>query len=1225
MNRFKQLINYVLPVAAMTLCCGLSIFAQSLNSNVNGTVKDQTGAVIQGAKVTLVDLATLREVTTTTNEQGVFVFTEVRAGGYKLIAEREGFKKAEVTEVQVNVSTPATVNFQLQAGQIAEVITTTATDAQSVVNTENATLQTTVLSRQINDLPLNGRNPLDLSGLQAGVNTSDDMRSASVNGLRGTFTNLTWDGVNINDNFIRTDSFFGVAAPSVVSVSEFTLTTQNVGPTDGLGVAQVKLVTPRGSTEYHGQAFEFHRNDALDANNFFNNAAGIDKTKLIQNQFGFGLGGPVKLPKKLFGPLGSAGDKLFFYSYYEGTRTRTDESLLRTVLTTNARQGQFTYRRADNGQLQTVNLLNLSGLTADPKAQALIAATPLPNDLTTADITTNTALANTAGFRFNGSNGSDSDLWGFRIDYDATARHRFEAIYSRFTFNFPNSVADEATGFPGQPFPGRPGDGQNSARPRGSFAWNWSPTNSLTNEARFGFNHYNVNFFTNEPFADGFQLDIPNINPTNPNDPDFITNPVDNFLPQGRLVENYEVIDNANWVKGSHQVRFGGNYRRVYLEPFNAAGTLPLYTLGFNDTSNPNPLSAGLFPGRISANDLTLAGNILAVLAAPIGQATQTFNATSRTSGFVQGATQRQRFQYNGVGLYAGDTWRARRNLTVNAGLRWEYLSTPTEKRGLALLPRTRGLEALSDPNAVIDFAGSGTGRPFFNEDYNNFAPSVSIAWDPFGDGKTSIRAGYSISYVLDNNVTTISNALVGNDGLQAGVRLVDTSGTLSGGGIVPIGTPDFQVPRTIGDNLALDTQAALFTIEPTLQTPYVQQWGLSVEREILPDTVFEVRYVGNRGVKLTRGIDLNQVRIFDNGFLEDFRRAERNLAANGNPTRGETLQIFPKLGLGGFLNNSGVVNLIRTGQVADLATFYVVNRDFFLTPESGSELGPGFFLPANPNAFVADYVGNGSYSNYHALQTEIRRRLRGGLYFQANYTYSKAFTDFDGSQSNFSGLMDLGSTVAVEKQRISNDITHVFKANAVYELPFGADKRFLSGAGALGKIVGGWSLTPIIRWQSGEPISIVSGRGTLNRAGRSAKNTVNTTLSVSDLQGRTGLFRDAQGRILMFDPSLIGADGRANTQLFSNPTSGTLGTLQLTPVSGPGRFDFDMGVIKRTRLSERVNFEFRFEAFNILNRTNFDVGQAQNQTQNINSATFGRITATFDPRILQFAGKLSF
>ncbi|MBL8169101.1 MAG: TonB-dependent receptor [Acidobacteria bacterium] len=1203
MYRLTRFRGRALCALLFALCLNVHGFAQSFNSSVSGTVKDPTGAVIAGAKITLIDLSTRREVTATTNEQGQYVFTDVRAGNYKLIAERDGFKKEEVNGVQVNVATPATVNFDLQTGQIAEVITTSASEAQTVVNTENATLQTTVLERQINDLPLNGRNPLSLAGLQAGVNTSGSNRTATVNGMRGTFTNLTWDGININDNFIRTDSFFGSAAPSVVSVSEFTLTTQNGGPGDGLGVAQVKLVTPRGSTEYHGNVFEYHRNDALDANSFFNNAAGIEKEKLIQNQFGFGLGGPIKLPKKVFGPLGFDSSKLFFYGYYEGTRIATDTSVLRTVLTQNARQGQFTYRRADNGQFQTVNLLGLGGLTADPKVASLIGTTPLPNDFTNADITANTALANTAGFRFNSPTGADSDLWGFRIDYDASARHRFEAIFSRFTFNFPNSG--------NEPFPGRPGDGQSSKRPRGSFAWNWTPKDTLFNELRVGFNNYNVNFFTNEKFAEGYQLTFP-----------LITDPVDNQMAQGRIADNYELMDNANWLKGSHQVRFGGNYRRVYIEPYNAAGTLPLYTIGFNATGNVNPLRTGLFPGGISSNDFTRAGNVLAILAAPLSEVDQSFFSTSRTSGFVPGAPERQRFQYHTFGLFAGDTWRVKQNLTLNLGLRWEFISVPTEKRGLALLPRTQGLDALYDKNALLDFAGSGTGRPFFKNDWNNFAPSISLAWDPFGNGKTSIRAGYSISYVIDNNITTVLNAAVrGNDGLQADLNIQDLRGTVSNG-IRALPVPAFKVPRLIGENLANDPETALFTIDPNFKTPYVQQWTLGIEREIFKDTAFEVRYVGNRGVKLTRGIDVNQVRIFDNGFLDDFRRAERNLAANGDPRRGETLQVFPKLGLAGLLTNPTILNLIAQGQAGELARIYVSNRDLFLIPgELGSQLGPEFFLRANPNAYVADYVGNGSYSDYHALQTEVRRRFRNGLYFQANYTYSKGFSDYEGGQANFAGLLDLGSTNAVEKQRIADDITHVFKANGVFELPFGRGKRFLDTGGVLGKLVGGWSFNPIIRWQSGEPISIVSARGTLNRAGRSAKNTVNTTLSVSDLQNKTGLFRDAQGRPLIFDPSLIGADGRANTQLFKNPASGTLGTLQLTPVSGPSRFDFDAGLIKRTALTERVNLEFRAEAFNLFNRTNFDVGQAQN----INNTNFGRITATFAPRVLQFAAKINF
>jgi hypothetical protein len=1220
MNRVSRRVVALALAAIFSVLTEAGGFAQSLNSSVSGTVKDQAGAVVSGAKVTLIDLSTRREVTATTNDQGFYTFQDVRAGNYQLAAERSGFKRAEVNNVTVNVATPATVHFDLQTGEIAEVITTSASEAQAVVNTEDGKLSTTVQSRQINDLPLNGRNPLDLANLQAGINQSGDNREASVNGLRGSYTNLTWDGININDNFIRTDSFFGTAAPSVVSVEEFTLTTQNGGPGDGLGVAQVKLVTPRGSTAYHGSLFEFHRNDVFDANSFFNNAAGVPKEKLIQNQFGFGFGGPIKLPKKVFGPAGFDSEKLFFYTYWEGTRVRQQQSVLRNVLSQSARSGNFTYR-ADNGQLQTVNLLTLAGTRGviDPITQRLVNLTPLPNDFTTGDLASAGAAAqsNVAGFRFNTGAGVNSDLWGFRVDYEASAKHRFEAIYSRFTFQLPNDPFNAIE----EPFPGLPGGGQDSSRPRGSFAWNWTPTASLNNELRVGFNNYNLGFFTNEQFAEGLRVVFP-----------VITDPVQNTLPQGRKADNYEIINNATWVKGSHQFRFGGNYRRVYIEPVDLAGTIPQYTIGFNGTGNSNPLRRAQFPG-ISANDFARAGNILAILTGPVDQATQTFNVASRTSGFVPGEPSRQQFQYFSASGYVNDTWRVRPNFSLNLGVRYEFISVPTEKRGLLLLP-VGGFAALRDPNAVIDFAGSGTGRPFFNDDRNNFAPSISFSWDPTGSGKTAIRAGYSISYVIDNNITTLLNATTGNDGLNQTITLPDVSGTLNGSGRVRIDPPEFKVPRTVLDNVTLDPAAAIFTIDPKLKTPYVQQWNLSFEREIMRDTVFEARYVGNRGVKLTRGIDINQVRVTDNGFLTDFQRAQRNLAANGDPAVGEALQVFPKLGdfrdfgFGfAFLNDPDIQELIRTGQVGELAALYVANRGLFLDPDNGFgvQLTPGFFLPANPNIFVADYIGNGSFSTYHGLQAEVRRRLRNGVYFQANYTFSKAFTDFEGTDTNFSGLLNLASTVAVEKQRISNDITHVFKANGVYELPFGRGKRFLNN-GFAGGLLGGWSLNGILRLQSGEPVSIVSQRGTLNRAARSVKNTVNSTLSVSELQKKTGVYRDANGRVLLFDPSLLApagsnSDSFANREFFQNPGAGQLGLLQLTPVSGPWFFNVDMSLIKRTAIRENLNIEFRADAFNIFNRTNFNIGQVQN----INNPQFGVINAAFDPRILQFALKLNF
>jgi hypothetical protein len=399
--------------------------------------------------------------------------------------------------------------------------------------------------------------------------------------------------------------------------------------------------------------------------------------------------------------------------------------------------------------------------------------------------------------------------------------------------------------------------------------------------------------------------------------------------------------------------------------------------------------------------------------------------------------------------------------------------------------------------------------------------------------------------------------------------------------------------------------------------------------------------------VKLLRGIDINQVRIFENGFLQDFLRAQRNLtlstalnATNSaipaspafNPAvpGSQQLLIFPSLGRRGLFTtatgntlDSAIVNLISQGQVGELVNTYVASRNTYLSPGvNGATLGPAFFLPANFRAGAVDFIGNGSWSTYHALQAEIRRRLSHGLYFQANYTYSKAYTDFEGSDANFSALLDLAQGGVVEKKRQTNDVTHVFKANGVWELPFGPGKRLFNFDGFLGHLFGGWQMNGIFEQRSGRPISFISGRGTLNRSARSGKNTATTTLSVEELKNSIGTFFDpVTGRPLVLDPRLIGPDGRANPEFFGHPLPGTTGTLHLTPVSGPGFWNVDFSMIKRTKLSERTNIEFRAEFFNVFNHTNFFTGE--NQT--ITSTTFGQVTDTFDPRIIQFAVKFNF
>lgn len=1213
----------------------LNGFAQTSQTTVSGTVKDQNDALVAGATITLVDSRTKNERTVTSNDDGFYIFANVLAGEYRITADRTGFKKTEVQSVKVDVSIPATVNLVLEAGQISETVQTTASESQAVINTENAELSTVVTEKQINDLPLNGRNPIQLAALQAGVSTNTSVRNSNVNGMRGSYNNITWDGINIQENYLRgnqSSGLFAQAAPSVAGVGEFTITTQNASAADGTGAAQIKIVTPRGGSQFHGSLFEFWRNSALNANTFFNNAAGQPKPYLNQHQFGGNIGGPFALPR--FGEGGPAltqKDKLFFYTYYEETREAQQTLLTRTVLSAPARLGSFTYRRLDNQQLQTINVLNLTGRTIDPRINRLIGQTPLPNDLAGDRINTN-------GFSFNSPSGSSERLFGYRINYDLSQKHRFDVVYSRDSVNVPNDTFNNT----GEPFPGLPGKGQFPQRSRGAAAWNWAPTQTITNELRAGYYHQRSLFIGDAIDYEGnTRLSFP-LN---------LTNPVQNSLTSGRNGKIHELMDNASWVRGNHLIRFGGNFRRVHLEPFSFAGVIPQYTIGFG-TQNPNPLSStnlAQFPGRISTTEFNNASNLLAFLSGAVSSGTQTFNVTSATSGFVKGAEQRRNLIYDLYAGYITDTWRlGEPNLTLNFGLRYEYIGPVRERDGIGLLP-VGGLESLTNPNVVIDLAGGGANtRPFYNPDKNNFAPNFSFSWDPFNGGKTVIRGGYSLNYVIDSVIQMAENAAIdGNQGLTSVSSPNNLSGTVSGGGLRPIDTPAFVVPRTMNDQLTLSQFPTLFTIDPDLKTPYVQQWTVGIEHEVLPNTAVEVRYVGNRGVKLLRGIDINQVRIFENGFLQDFLRAQRNLelstalnATNSaipaspafNPAvpGSQVLTIFPTIGRRGLFTtatgntlDSAIVNLISQGQVGELVNTYVASRNTYLTPGvNGATLGTAFFLPANFKAGAVDFIGNGSWSTYNALQAEIRRRLTHGLYFQANYTYSKAYTDFEGSDANFSALLDLGLGGVVEKKRQTNDVTHVFKANAVWELPIGPGKRLLNFDGFLGHVFSGWQMNGIFEQRSGRPISFISGRGTLNRNGRSGKNTATTTLSLEELKSSMGIFFDpVTSRPLVIDPRLIGPDGRANPEFFGHPAPGTVGTLHLTPVSGPGFWNFDFSMIKRTRISERTNVEFRAEFFNVFNHTNFFTGE----TQTITNATFGQVTDTFDPRIIQFAVKFNF
>jgi hypothetical protein len=1214
-------------VAALLLALSAPAGAQTLG-RLTGTVLDTSGGVLPGATVTLTNVQTNQSQTTVTNEIGAFLFTQLPAGTYKVAITLEGFKAADFTDVKVAVGQEYSLTAKLEIGAMSESVTVEA--GSSLVATTSPEVTSTVVQKQVLEIPLANRDVTNLIKLQAGVAGISTRANTTVNGGRPTWTQVTLDGINIQDNFIRTNSLdFLPNRPTSDNVSEFSITTSVSGADSAGGATSVRMITPSGTNTFRGAIFETNRNAKFSANSFFNNASNVAKPALNRNQYGGRIGGPVMR------------DKLFFFFNYEGWRQKTQTARNLTIpANADFYSGQFRYVALD-GTVQSVNVMQLSGLSVDPKLRTdVFSKVPASSNVNNYDVGNSSAgrLLNTAGYLFNQDDLNNRDSYTFRADYSLSQSHKLEGVFAYF------KETDDRTDLDFVTLP-RPLVYTNSDPKRFALAYRWIAGSNFQTELRGGGNLAPVQFVSDWDYAGaGGVLYSSALGIVNPIGGQNNNNAGGSgaFLSQGRYTNTYQLSSNSSMQRGTHDLQMGGSWQRFRVNPYNYAGQFPNVAFGFSSAAPSSvTMNNTQFPGGISAADLTNARAMAAYLAGVTSSVAQTYQVKDATSGYVPGIPADEKYTLDNIAAYLQDNWRWKPNFTVRAGIKWEYYSPLREDSNLGFLPVTGGRpisEVMLDPNAVVTFVNGD----FYKKDLNNFGPTVGFAWDLTKDGKTAVRGGYSLSFVNEESVTVGRAAARGNAGLSSAVTL--SSQYAVGVNNVPLpSAPAFLSERTLANQMALTSTAVLWGIDPNIQAPYVHQLSIGIQRELPWQTAVEARYVGTFGRDIWQGTDYNQI-AWTSEFLADFNRARANgyaaqaagLAYNPvyNPAvpGSQPLTVLNKYGT--LISNATATSNLQTNQVGALA-------DFFIGSAATAASARADFLQ-NPAIYSADAVGNAGFSDYNALQLELRRQFRNGFFGQVNYTFANTKTNSSGTaQNRFEAFMDRNRP-ELSTGRSNFHITHVINANAIYELPVGQGRHWMDRGGVLDAIFGGWQVSTIVAWQSGNPFTIYSGRGTYNRAGRSSCgdqvscNTATSTLSADQIQKLIGVYKQPNGEIYWIDPKYlattgrgVGADNATNTagfdgQIFFNPGAGEVGNLPIMAFEGPAQYRIDGALSKRFRLVGRTSFELKAEAFNVLNHPTFGI----TGDRDINSTTFGRLTSVpggVGSRVVQLSGRFEF
>ena len=1279
---------------------------------VNVTVLDPSGRVVSGAQLELRDTTTNELRKGETEERGTHTFVDLSLGKYKLRVSKTGFQTEEFTDVVVQAAQTTDISAALKVGSINETVEVAGGSAP-LVETSTNMIGTTIDMKQIEDLPIQGRDLTQLSQLVPGYTGGQTNEGGTWNGLPAIDQGNNVDGVIGSSSRMK---FAGNAAPAISprleSIEEMTVQTEQLDMNQGFGQASMQLnfVTRRGGNAFHGRAFEDFRNAVLNAQSWYNDTANyldpsnpLPKNPIKLNDFGGSIGGPI------------IKEKLFVFGTFSESRQPGVVGATNWLLTSAAQSGVFTYVGTD-GNTHTANLYTLAqsqgvNRTLSPATSAVFSAYPSLSGVTVTPAPTGDP--NVQQITWQVPNPTTYYYPAVRVDYTPTDKMRFNVAWNMTKFHFPingTSVPD----FPGSEW-ANTAAGVESKNYTAAFGFNYTVSPTIVNDFRGGF-LYNWTLYG--AGAAPLSASVPQVGWDYPGSGGTLDTQMSgtvDYVPTGTYYPIFNASDTVTWQRHAHTFNFGFSWYQEQDHYYNGVQGFPIATLGLA-TGDPaqNAFTNTTLPFTSGTSLAANAQQLYAILTGTVSLVNGQYAYDPQSKQFYTGQLNAYNLDelQRAWALHFQDSYRLRKNLTLNYGLRWDFTGADHDLTGLyhsatpAAIFGPSGIYNLFNPGSLQgDMNPVLAERPSAYKNWNvSPQPAVGIAWNPHGgDGwfgqklmggdRTVIRAGISLKKFTEpqqyfwnqasdggsfyyQSFNLFANDNGGSSNFTPGSFLLSTPALASNnapfqlpaGKSYVLSPQTFQVSEAMSDFTFVGGPGAN-GINPNIQQPYTESWNLGIQRQLSESRALEIRYVGNRTLRQWMYEDINEVNIFQPGpygVLTNVKAAQTNLALNNASTNPNYQGSFANHGIAGQqatplfdaafageaagadgsladYTNANLSAEVGTGQAGAIGGVLDNNNGTapYFCNLVGSSFGPctnplngvnytggaGAGLPINffqANPFAAGnsalYLVAEGYSNYNALQVDLRQKQWHGLQFDANYTWSHTLGLT--TPNNWQGQT---YTFTLRNMRLGYgpslfDIRNSMNLNGTYDLPFGRGRSFVNHGGVLDKVVGGWTLGTIFNFQTGTPFLLGGGSGNGNPTSASTFNNDQNAdglgdggvvlhgVTVSQLQSSIGVYHiPGQPAVDLINPKYLannGTGGGANPAYITpNTTAGTIG--QRVWLYGPRYWNDDLSITKHFPIRENIQFVLQSEMLNLFNHPNFQPGPGNGCNYFCNSAGY--------------------